>query len=106
MKKASGEGRRTTPTDLPNCFRGVVKGRVQGVGYRVFARESALRHGVAGWVRNLKDGTVEIYAEADELTLTEFLTDLYRGPILGHVADIVLDWRLCQPSLTGFEILR
>ncbi|MBI1289775.1 acylphosphatase [bacterium] len=106
MKKGSGEGRNSTPTSLPNAFRGIVKGRVQGVGYRVFAREAATRHRVGGWVRNLRDGTVEIYAEADEIILTEFLTDLYRGPIMGHVADIVLEWIVCEPSHQSFEILR
>ena len=37
----------------------VVRGRVQGVGFRAWAEHMALRHGVAGWVRNRRDGSVE-----------------------------------------------
>lgn len=74
-----------TEQNSDNHFRGVVFGRVQGVGFRVFARQAALRHGITGWVKNLPNGRVEIFAEGEELALTEFLTDLYRGPVLSHV---------------------
>jgi acylphosphatase len=43
----------------------IVCGRVQGVGFRWFVRESAARLDVAGWVKNLSDGTVEVSAEAE-----------------------------------------
>jgi acylphosphatase len=39
--------------------RVVVRGRVQGVGYRAFTQTQAMAHGVAGWVRNCRNGTVE-----------------------------------------------
>jgi acylphosphatase len=89
-----------------NCFHGIIRGRVQGVGYRVFAREAANRLSVTGWVRNLPNGNVEIMAEGDEIVLTEFLTDLYRGPILSHVADIALEWETRPSQHSTFEILR
>jgi len=107
MKKKTGDNQPTNASQgTPNTFHGIIKGRVQGVGYRVFAREAALRHGVNGWVRNRRDGTVEIHAEATELVLTEFLTELYRGPILGHVTDIQLTWSTAEPTHQSFEILR
>jgi acylphosphatase len=93
-------------SDAPNCLHGIVRGRVQRVGFRVFAREAALRHGINGWVRNLPDGRVEILAEGDELALTELLTDLYRGPILSHVSDIEITWKRVDVEYTSFEILR
>lgn len=92
--------------EAPNCLHAIVHGRVQGVGYRVFARESALRHGINGWVRNLNTGHVEVYAEGDEMALTEFLTDLYRGPVLAHVRDIKLTWKHSTLEHDGFAIVR
>ncbi len=89
-----------------NSLHGIVRGRVQGVGYRLFAREAANRHGVTGWVRNLPDGHVEVYAEGGEIALMEFLTELHRGPVMGHVADIEVDWRHANPSHKTFDIVR
>ena len=43
--------------------RFVISGRVQGVGFRWFARDAAMREGVAGWVANLPDGRVEAFVE-------------------------------------------
>lgn len=95
-----------TEQNSDNHFRGVVFGRVQGVGFRVFARQAALRHGITGWVKNLPNGRVEIFAEGEELALTEFLTDLYRGPVLSHVKDIDLTWERKDGQHESFEILR
>lgn len=89
-----------------NAFHGIIHGRVQGVGFRVYARQAALRHGITGWVKNLSGGRVEVYAEGDELSLTEFLTDLYRGPVLSHVKDIELDWKYADKQFEEFGILR
>jgi acylphosphatase len=44
-----------------------IHGYVQGVGYRNFARRTALVHGITGWVRNDTDGTVEIDAQGDDM---------------------------------------
>jgi acylphosphatase len=58
----------------------IVRGRVQGVGFRWFVREAARRRNVAGWVRNLPDGGVEIAAEAPEPDIKAFRELLARGP--------------------------
>ena len=89
-----------------NCFHGVVHGRVQRVGFRVFTREAARRHGVKGWVRNLPNGCVEVHAVADELLLTEFLTEVYQGPVLSHVSNIDLKWQHSEEEFSSFDILR
>jgi acylphosphatase len=58
----------------------VVRGRVQGVGFRWFVREAARRRGMAGWVRNLSDGSVEVAAEGDDETITALRAALRSGP--------------------------
>lgn len=57
-----------------------VTGVVQGVGYRWFVRERARRLGLAGWVRNLRDGTVEVVASGDPGQLDLLRGELERGP--------------------------
>jgi acylphosphatase len=58
----------------------LVSGRVQGVGYRYFAMRTAQQFGVRGTVKNLRDGRVEVAAEADPETLAKFRAELERGP--------------------------
>ena len=60
--------------------RFVVSGRVQGVGFRMFAADCARREGLTGHVRNLDDGSVEAVAEGDAESLTRFEAALRRGP--------------------------
>lgn len=66
----------------------VVRGRVQGVGYRVFAERSAERLSLAGYVRNLRDGTVEVYAAGAANSLVSLKQDLMKGPPYARVADV------------------
>ena len=60
--------------------RFVISGRVQGVGFRWFTKDTALREGVAGWVRNLPDGRVEALIEGDEEAVTRVERALRNGP--------------------------
>jgi acylphosphatase len=60
--------------------RYVVSGRVQRVGFRFFVEAAGIRAGLAGWVRNLPDGTVEIFAQGDEGDLQSFERQVRRGP--------------------------
>ena len=57
-----------------------ITGRVQGVGFRWFTREKARRWGVAGWVRNKLDGSVEIVAEGSEGAIEGLIEMLRAGP--------------------------
>lgn len=93
------------PTDH-NVFHALVRGKVQGVGFRVFTRAAALRHRCTGWVRNLADGRVEVYAEGTELALTELLTEIHKGPPWGHVADIEVEWFHRDATHDNFVITR
>jgi acylphosphatase len=68
--------------------RFIVKGRVQGVGFRYFAQRSAARHQVRGYVRNLDNGHVESYAEGAENSVESFKHDLTAGPAYSQVEEI------------------
>jgi acylphosphatase len=80
-------------------FRMTVSGRVQGVGFRYFARQRAELHGVAGFVRNLPDGTVEVQAEGPAGAVSAFEADVRRGPSFGKVADATV----VETKPRGFE---
>jgi acylphosphatase len=58
----------------------VIKGDVQGVGYRFFAQRAAARHQVVGYVKNCPDGTVEAFAEGSAHSVESFKLDLATGP--------------------------
>ena len=65
-----------------------VSGRVQGVGYRFFACEAAQRQSIGGYVRNLSDGQVEVYAIGTEAQLQSLLGELRRGPRSAYVESV------------------
>lgn len=65
---------------MPIAKRFLARGRVQGVGYRDFAQRAARELGVNGYVRNLDDGSVEVYAAGEAAQLHKFVGRLYAGP--------------------------
>lgn len=71
--------------------RYVISGRVQGVGYRFFARDAASREGIRGCVRNLPNGSVEVEAEGDAEAMLRFEMALRRGPRGARVDDVLVD---------------
>jgi acylphosphatase len=70
------------------AFRYLVRGRVQGVGYRYFVMREAAALGVTGFARNLPDGTVEVVAEAADDVLELFEGRLRQGPSFAAVNDL------------------
>ncbi|MCS6873099.1 MAG: acylphosphatase [Pyrinomonadaceae bacterium] len=66
----------------------IVKGKVQGVGYRFFTYQAAIRHGIVGYVKNLKNGDVEVVAEGDESEVLSFKKQLFVGPPFAVVREI------------------
>ena len=66
-----------------------VSGSVQGVGYRFFAQRVASTLGVRGYVKNLFDGRVEVYAIATPEVLAAFREQLKRGPRFASVDEVV-----------------
>ncbi|MFI5033244.1 MAG: acylphosphatase [Reyranellales bacterium] len=69
----------------------VISGRVQGVGYRDWAIETGRRLGLAGWVRNRRDGAVEALIVGEEGAVGQMIEACRRGPSLAHVEEIDVD---------------
>ncbi len=83
----------------------IVKGRVQGVGYRWFAKQVARELGIAGFVRNLPNGDVEVVAVGEEESLERFIAQLNKGPAFAYVTDLQIDpLPLEQAPYRSFEV--
>ena len=65
-----------------------VRGRVQGVGFRYFVEHSAKALGVSGWVRNVDDGSVEVYASGTAAQLSDLAGLLWQGPRWAEVRGV------------------
>lgn len=83
----------------------VIHGRVQGVWYRQSCANEAHRLGVAGWVRNLPDGSVEAFVEGERSALEALVMWCHRGPPRAFVERVVVD--ASEPvGAVGFEVRR
>ena len=79
----------TDATVMLRAKRYLIRGRVQGVGYRYFAQGVAERLGVTGFVCNIPSGDVEVHAEGDDVTLNLFKQELERGPRMARVTEVI-----------------
>lgn len=80
-----------------------IEGRVQGVGYRAFAIRKAEELGLAGWVRNRWDGSVEVVAEGQRPLLDKFLAALFTGPPSANVTRISPEWLAATGEFSRFS---
>ena len=79
-------------------------GRVQGVGFRMTAEDTARELGVVGWVKNLRDGRVELVAEADEAVLERFLEALRTGSMKNFIQHAEISWGNASDTFGEFVI--
>jgi acylphosphatase len=84
-----------------NC---IVRGRVQGVGFRYFARNEAIELGLRGWVRNLRGGDVETEVEGAKEALNKYLLRLREGPAFGCVTEVVPAWEEIDGVYNSFQV--
>ena len=81
----------------------VVLGDVQGVGFRYFVQRRAEEMGLAGWVRNLPDGSVEVVAEGSRAALGRLLELLGKGPGIAGVDRVDAVWG-SETGIKGFAV--
>ncbi|HOJ62825.1 MAG TPA: acylphosphatase [Spirochaetota bacterium] len=81
----------------------IVSGRVQGVGYRYWTQKEALKLGLKGYVKNLYNGDVEVYAIGPEKTLEKFREILKKGPPSSVVKNIE-EFEMPIKNYISFEI--
>ncbi|HEY1463531.1 MAG TPA: acylphosphatase [Terriglobales bacterium] len=84
--------------------RFIVRGRVQGVGFRWFVEREAHMLGIAGWVRNNSDGTVEVLAMGTRDQLSSLRARLRQGPRAARVDDVAESEAKPVNGLTTFRI--
>jgi len=84
----------------------VIRGRVQGVGFRRFVYKQAQQLGVGGWVRNNPDGSVEAEACGDTSTIQLFIAAMHKGPFFSRVDEVEESRHeaLTSPPTTEFTI--
>ena len=82
----------------------MIGGRVQGVGFRMFAESAAAREGVHGYVRNLADGRVEALVEGDQAAVDRVELALRRGPSGARVESFEVEPAAPSHRATGFHI--
>lgn len=81
-----------------------IGGRVQGVFYRAFTRNVAVKLGLSGWVKNLYDGRVEAVFEGDKTLIEQAIQHCQVGPAGAHVNDLQVVWEPYSGEEKGFEI--
>jgi acylphosphatase len=92
------------PSGEMPTMRAVVSGRVQGVGFRYFVEDAAVRLGLEGAVWNRRDGGVEVLARGERSALELLLERLRRGPSLSRVDAVEVQWDVDVPEGRGFRI--
>jgi acylphosphatase len=84
--------------------RFLVRGRVQGVGFRWFVEREAHILGIAGWVRNNSDSSVEVLAQGTRDQLSGLRSRLQQGPRAARVDDVQESEAKAVPGLITFRI--
>jgi acylphosphatase len=82
----------------------IIKGRVQGVFYRASTRDTAVKLGIKGWVRNMPDGSVEALFEGEKESLEEVLQWCRKGPPGAYVSEIKEKWNGYDGEFDHFDI--
>ena len=82
----------------------VVHGLVQGVNFRYFVLRRADEMRLTGYVRNLRDGSVEVVAEGDQEKLQALLEQMEVGPRSAHVKQVKVEWTEYSGSYRDFGI--
>ena len=95
---------RVDTRGLVQAYKVLLTGRVQGVGFRWFTEMEARAREVSGYVRNLPDGRVEVFAQGEESALASFWKCLRRGPGAARVDDLEIEPVPVDSELSSFSV--
>ncbi len=82
----------------------IARGRVQGVNFRYYVLRKANELSINGYVRNLKDGDVEILAQGTHNSIDKLIEFIKSNPGSSFVTDIELDWKEPETHFSNFQI--
>ncbi|RLF16159.1 MAG: acylphosphatase [Thermoprotei archaeon] len=82
-----------------------ISGRVQGVFFRAWTEDEAVKRGLTGWVRNLADGRVEAVFEGDKEAVEEMVKLCWKGPPGARVTNVEVKWEPYTGEFTDFRII-
>lgn len=82
----------------------IFRGRVQGVFFRSFTRETARSLGLSGWVKNLPDGSVEAVFEGEKKRIEEAIKRSGKGPDYARVDDVDVSWQPFSGEFRDFSV--
>ena len=85
-------------------FKAIVRGKVQGVSFRAYTVDEARALGLAGYARNLADGSVEVVARGEETVLRKLIQYLHVGPTIARVTGVEIDWSDTTPAPDPFTV--
>jgi acylphosphatase len=100
----AGDERSPDPTDQRTRLVAEVRGRVQGVGYRVFVLREAMWLDLDGWVANERGGSVSVIAEGSRSDLEALVERLEEGPPAALVEHVLVRWEPPRGLDGGFRI--
>lgn len=83
----------------------IIQGRVQGVWFRDSTRREAMKLGVTGWVKNRRDGGVEVVAEGPEERVKQLVAWCHHGPSYAKVTDVLQTNEEWQGEFGSFDIV-
>ena len=83
----------------------IITGNVQGVGFRAFVRNRAIKNNITGWVKNLDDGSVEALLSGSQENLDKLIEITRRGTPWSKVSDVVVTYSEDREEYSLFEII-
>lgn len=86
------------------AVRATISGRVQGVGFRQTTRREARQRDLDGWVRNARDGSVELFVQGDEDAVNSMIDWLWTGPPFADVRGVESDTVETDPNIQDFLV--
>jgi acylphosphatase len=84
----------------------VIRGTVQGVGFRYFVLQKAQESRLKGYTQNLPNGEVEVVVEGEKIFIEDMERGLQKGPTKAKVKEVVTTWGTAQGKFRTFEIKR